>query len=127
MKTFHFKDKHMIEKQTNLYYQDYKSDKVYYLLLSREGSKYRVTAQFGPRGGTVTQVDKTRGLVSWIKANEVFDKTEREKRAKGYEDIETPRQTLIKRLKLEIPISWLSDSTWNKIADFIEGYVEEQA
>lgn len=117
----------MIRKQVDLYYEDYKSDKEYHLVLeSVGGAKYKVTAKFGPRGGTLTHVDKTKGTTTYTKALDIFNKTEQEKRNKGYTDLTTPRQKLVARLKDETSI-WMYENQWNELAGWIEDYLEEQS
>ena len=88
---------------------------------------YKVTAKFGPRGGTLTHVDKTKGFTNYSNALEIFIKTESEKRAKGYKDILNPRQALINRLKQSTPTSYLLPSEWGKIAKTVEEIIEEHA
>jgi hypothetical protein len=117
----------MIQKQVDLYYIDYKSDKEYHLVLESVGqAKYKVTAKFGPRGGTLTHVDKTKGTTIYSKALDIFNKTEREKRSKGYTDIKTPRQKLIERMKEDLQL-WLYEHQWVSLATWVENYLEEQS
>lgn len=116
----------MIRKQVDLYYEDYKSDKEYHLVLESVGAKYKVTAMFGPRGGTLTHVDKTKGVTDYTKALGIFNKTEQEKRNKGYKDIQTPRQKLISRMKEDLQL-WMYEHQWNFLAAWVENYLEEQS
>lgn len=95
-----------LERHVDLFYEDGRSNKEYHLLLTREGEGYRVTAKFGPRDGTLTHIDKTKGCVSWSSAVQMFEKTEREKRAKGYEDIENSRQIRARCKKDGYSFNW---------------------
>jgi hypothetical protein len=118
----------IVYKEIHLFYEDYKSDKEYHLIMECEENRYRVTAKFGPRGGTLTHVDKTKGLVTFYEAAKIFSKTEEEKRAKGYEDIETDRDKLIKRLKKLSGLhvgNVLWEDGWHKLAVAVETILEE--
>lgn len=115
----------MILRQVDLYFKNYRSDKEYHLVLEQVGSQYRVTAKFGPRGGTLTHVDKTKGPTTYFSALNMFNKTEAEKRGKGYNDIQP---SLVQFLKDHCSVYSLTSYEWNKIAraaqEYIDTYVE---
>lgn len=113
-----------VQKKVDLYYKDYRSDKEYHLQINANGHGYTVTAQFGPRGKTLTHVDLTKGKsVLWSEAIQIFDKKETEKRAKGYAEI---KRSLKQRLQTELQFLYLTDYSYGKLAEWIENYVEEQ-
>lgn len=66
------------------------SDKVYHVQLVEEAGGFRVTAQYGRRGGTLNRADKHHEAVPFAKAKGDFDTLIRSKLAKGYE-YTTPR------------------------------------
>lgn len=114
----------MTERECHLYYEDNRSNKEYHLKMERAGSGYKVIAEFGPRNGTLTYVDKTKGKpVPYGDAIDIYNKTEREKRSKGYEDIE-PYSKLVKHLKKTG--FWLTDYQWETIAKSATEYFEGQ-
>ena len=114
-----------IEKQVSLYYKDHRSDKEYHLQVNSVPGfpGYTVTAQYGPRGGTLVHVDLTKGQkATWLYAMSLFQKKEAEKRAKGYKDSDSK---LVKRLMDELPF-FIHSVNAKKLAEWIEQYVEEQ-
>lgn len=80
----------MNTENISLYYRDPYSDKEYHLSLegpSQNGTFYgwSVKAKHGPRGGTLTHVDRTRGVATtYTKAKNLYDRIVKEKTAKGY-------------------------------------------
>jgi len=71
-------------------------------------------------------VDLTRGdVVSFAKACGIFEKKEGEKRAKGYSEAKSSTAVLAQRLSSELLLG-LSTFQWNRLAEWIERYVEEQ-
>lgn len=121
-----------IVRSVSLYYKDSRSDKEYHLSIERDKtgwSDYYVVAKFGPRGGTLTHVDKTKGKpTSYGAAIIIFDKTEREKRSKGYKEAvtKTPLQLMIERLKKDTSLGLYQDE-WETIAETVLMYLEEAA
>jgi hypothetical protein len=85
-----------------------------------------VIAKFGPRGGTLTHVDKTRGTpISYTEACIMYDKTEKEKRAKGYAEPVDAVAKMIARLKKETNISVPYYYQWEAIAKAVLVFLEE--
>jgi bifunctional non-homologous end joining protein LigD len=71
--------------QISLYFKEGSSDKVYTLSIEPVGSGFAVIAQYGRRGGAMAVDTKTKGgPVDAAAAQRLFDKTVREKLAKGY-------------------------------------------
>ncbi len=72
-------------KQTKLFYQDNKSDKVYEVDLCNVGtSEYVVNFRYGKRGGVLKEGTKTDLPVSLSNAQELFEKLVSAKTKKGY-------------------------------------------
>lgn len=114
-----------------VYYKDHKSDKEYHIEIkaARMGGRYKVEAKFGPRGGTLTHVDLTRGKeVTYSVAYELYNKRLNEKLAKGY-TYTYPDQVseLVATMKREIPGVYLFDAAWTQIARWVNTYLEEKA
>lgn len=120
-----------VVRSITLYYKDSRSDKEYRLSLERVSntfSQYVVIAKFGPRGGTLTHVDKTRGTpISYTEACIMYDKTEKEKRAKGYREADDNVAKMIARLQKDTGIVayTLNGKGWEVIAKVVLGYIEE--
>jgi hypothetical protein len=120
-----------VVRSLTLYYKDSRSDKEYHLSLERVSNtfnSYVVIAKFGPRGGTLTHVDKTRGTpITYTEACIMYDKTEKEKRAKGYREADNTLAKMVARLKKDTGIVsyTLSDKGWEAVAKVVLGYIEE--
>ena len=71
-------------KSTSLYYREGSSDKEYHVRLETKGDGYVVNIAFGRRGSTLSTGTKTSAPVYYDAALMVFEKTVREKKAKGY-------------------------------------------
>jgi hypothetical protein len=115
-------------RKIDLFFKYSRSDKEYNLDITCEGpEQYKVTAKFGPRGGTLTEVVKSRGLVSFPVAQTLFIKTRDEKLAKGY--VEDGDDPFIDKITKAASI-WrhtLSGTQWKALIQFIKEYAEEQA
>ena len=69
----------------DLAYKEGTSDKVYHIqVVAASGDQYRVTFQYGRRGGTLATGEKTSGPVDLEDATDVFHKVVNEKLSKGY-------------------------------------------
>jgi hypothetical protein len=114
--------------EAHLFYRDARSDKEYHLeLVTGHTNGFKVIAKFGPRGGTMTVVDKTRDrLVSYVEALSLFNKTVREKTAKGYTSHDAKAE-LIARMKKQTGLIVMTDYAWAKLAQFVLDYMEENA
>lgn len=116
-----------IYREAHLFFKDHRSNKEYHLTLERNSTHelYKVIAKFGPRGGTLTHVDKTHGYTTYDKAVAIYDKTYAEKTGKGYK----PFNDLAQRIQRQVGISsWiLTDNQWQRLTEFIEMYAEECA
>ena len=75
-------------KSISLFYQEGSSDKVYNIQLEDSGIGFIVNFQYGRRGNSLQAGTKTPTPVSLDEAVKIYDKLEREKRAKGYEGYE---------------------------------------
>ncbi|NBU11783.1 MAG: DNA ligase, partial [Proteobacteria bacterium] len=71
-------------KTTSLYYREGSSDKEYHVRLEAKGDGYVVNIAFGRRGSTLSTGTKTSAPVYYDAALMIFEKTVREKKAKGY-------------------------------------------
>lgn len=76
----------MPEKRISLYCTEGGADKVYTLWLEPAGGAWTVEAQWGRRGGPIQAGAKTPKPVSREDAEKVYEKTLKEKRAKGYHE-----------------------------------------
>lgn len=73
-------------KQTTLYYQDDRSDKIYEVdLLAAGDDGYIVNFRYGRRGSNLKEGTKTSNPVSLRDAEVIFDKLVKEKTKKGYQ------------------------------------------
>ncbi len=75
-------------KTTSLYFQENGSDKVYIANLievDKASNKYKVVCQFGRRGSTLSETEKTKGEVSYGAADSAYNKVISEKTKKGYQ------------------------------------------
>lgn len=81
-------------KSTSLYYREGSSDKEYHVRLEARDNGFVVNIAFGRRGSTLSTGTKTSAPVYYDAALMVFEKTVREKKAKGYTEGEngTPYQ-----------------------------------
>lgn len=75
-------------KQVDLFFQEGSSDKVYHIQLEKKDSGFVVNFQYGRRGNALQSGSKTPTPVSEAEAIKIFNKLEKEKRAKGYDTIE---------------------------------------
>ncbi|MDJ1183991.1 WGR domain-containing protein [Roseofilum casamattae] len=81
-------------KQTTLYFQDDRSDKIYEVdLVSTEDDEYLVNFRYGRRGTNLKEGTKTKTPVLRSRAEQIFDKLVQEKVKKGYRDIHAVAQT----------------------------------
>ena len=71
-------------ERISLYYKEGGSDKVYQASLEPAGPRWVVNFAFGRRGSTLNTGTKTNVPVDYDKAKVIYDKTVREKMAKGY-------------------------------------------
>jgi bifunctional non-homologous end joining protein LigD len=74
----------MKEEQTNLYYREGSSDKVYGAELKKEQDGWVVNFAYGRRGAGMSTGSKTPAPVSYEQAKAAYDKLVKEKKAKGY-------------------------------------------
>ncbi|TXT46368.1 MAG: ATP-dependent DNA ligase [Limisphaerales bacterium] len=81
-------------KSTSLYYREGSSDKEYHVRLEARDNGFVVNIAFGRRGSTLSTGTKMSAPVYYDAALMVFEKTVREKKAKGYTEGEngTPYQ-----------------------------------
>jgi len=73
-----------VRPKTTLYCTEGGADKQYTIWVEPKGDQFVVQAQWGPRGGSVQSGTKTPVPVAEAKADAVYDKTVKEKAAKGY-------------------------------------------
>lgn len=71
-------------KNISLYCKEGGSDKVYLISIEPKGDGFIVPFRFGPRDGTLQAGCKTPSPVPLAQAEKIFEKTLREKKAKGY-------------------------------------------
>ena len=71
-------------KSTSLYYREGSSDKEYHVRLEAKDNGFVVNIAFGRRGSTLSTGTKTSVPVYYDAALMVFEKTVKEKKAKGY-------------------------------------------
>lgn len=123
----------LVVYEAHLAYKDAHSDKVYHITMERETmstfAKYRVMVKFGPRLGTLTHVDLTKGWTTHPEALRLYNKRLNEKIAKGYAPITQPnpeRDALKHRINMCSRLPYFSQDTLNALADFILEYVEER-
>lgn len=80
----------MIEN-TELYYREGSSDKVYKASITEEGKDlFSVNFAYGRRGNSLTTGSKTPKPVAYAAAKKIYDKLINEKLAKGYKEDATP-------------------------------------
>lgn len=78
-------------KQTQLLFQDDRSDKVYEVDLCEVGvDRYVVNFRYGRRGSRLKEGTKTESPASLTQANQIFDQLVASKVKKGYHDIQAP-------------------------------------
>jgi bifunctional non-homologous end joining protein LigD len=113
-------------QRISLYNREGGSDKVYTLWLEKSGNLYTVQAQWGRRGGPQQTGAKNSSPVSLEKARVIYEKTLKEKRAKGYHEGEDApaysmvegaqdtglRPMLLTDLSGEDPNRFLVDPNW---------------
>lgn len=75
--------------ETTLYNKQGSSDKVYQTQIKESGTGYIVTFQYGRRGSTLTEGQKTASPVSLSEAQKVYLKTITSKKSTGYTEGET--------------------------------------
>ena len=116
----------MSEKKVSLYNTEGGADKVYTLWLEPATSGWTVEAQWGRRGGPMQAGAKTPKTVSREDAEKVYEKTLKEKRAKGYHEGEDApafsqikdavdtglRPMLLTDASAEDPELYLTDPSW---------------
>ena len=77
----------MRERHVYLFYQDWRSDKVYFIHLERGkgryGDRWQVRVEWGKRGGRLNSRIST-GPGPWLYAHLDFEKLEQQKERKGY-------------------------------------------
>lgn len=73
-----------IVDETNLYFNEGTSDKVYQARLETDGSSWSVFFSYGRRGGNMTEGHKVEG-VSEAAARKEYDKLVQSKVKKGYQ------------------------------------------
>jgi bifunctional non-homologous end joining protein LigD len=73
-------------KNVSLFYKEGNSDKEYHIQLQKVGDKYLVNFQYGRVGNALQAGTKTPTPTSLDEATKIYDKLEREKRAKGYDE-----------------------------------------
>lgn len=115
-------------KEAHLAYKDSRSDKVYHINLEQSPNLFgmwRVVVKFGPRLGTLTHVDLSKGYTSYNIANNLYEERLAEKTRKGYKPINDTRADLIARLSADFTLPYLAPKSLEKMADFILAYVEE--
>lgn len=72
------------EKHVALYYKSGNSDKEYHVHLTKKGSGFLVSIEYGRRGSSLTSSSKTPIPVDLDKATAIFDAVCHEKKLKGY-------------------------------------------
>lgn len=75
-----------MQEKVSLYFNDAKSDKEYHAQLSAVGDGFCVTAQNGPRGGTLSQARKPSPPVEYAVAKKDYDALVKSKTKKGYSE-----------------------------------------
>jgi len=73
-------------KTVSLFFKEGNSDKEYHIQLEQSGEGYVVNFQYGRVGNALQTGTKTDCAVSLEAAEKIFNKLEKEKRAKGYSD-----------------------------------------
>lgn len=76
-------------QESNLYFKQDGSDKVYHAQIVEQEPGYVVNFQFGRRGSTLTPGTKTKVPVTYDDAIKLFDKLVKEKKGKGYTEGES--------------------------------------
>lgn len=114
------------EKKISLYCTEGSSDKVYTLWIEEKDGLYMVESQGGRRGGPMQHWTKTPKPVSLEKAEATYEKTLKEKLAKGYHEGEDApayshpgartdggyRSMLLTQVDEEEIETYLSDDSW---------------
>lgn len=80
-------------KQSNLFYCQDNSDKVYHIQLEKITGGFVVNFQYGRRNSTLQSGTKTPTPVSEEEAVKIFDKLEKEKTRKGYQHMEGEKKS----------------------------------
>lgn len=83
----------MAKKTADLFFQEGSSDKVYHIQLEEANGGFLVNFQYGRRGNALQSGSKTTARVSEAEAVKIFDKLEKEKRAKGYDDMDGEKKS----------------------------------
>lgn len=82
-----------VEQKVSLACTQGGSDKVYFAQLTASGGGWLVTAQYGPRGGTLKSADKHATPFPYASALKTFNSLVKSKMAKGYVPSETAGET----------------------------------
>src|SRR3990172_9014913 len=80
-------------KNVSLYFKEGSSNKVYFIQLDKSDDGFFVNFQYGRRGNSLISGTKTPTPVPETEAIKIYDKLEKEKRAKGYKTIIDCEQT----------------------------------
>jgi len=100
-------------KSTSLYYREGSSDKEYHVRLEARDNGFVVNIAFGRRGSTLSTGTKTSAPVYYDAALMIFEKTVKEKKAKGY--TEGPDGTPYQHTENQSQVSGLMPQLLNSI------------